>query len=364
MKQRLIVSTVGTSLLTNIKGLLPEERKLIYTHANAKTRERVPEPDQTTLEHIIDTAFEQFEKADEKTRQALSAEYNAISRLRDDAFVDQHLLIITDTWLGRETAGILEATLGNHTIIWDISGLQTSDLDGFRAACIELARRGKEDIEANYSSKGVRVVFNLTGGFKAVQGFMQTLGMLYADEVVYIFERSENLIRIPRLPIRIDAKDVIRKSIKVWRRLEVGLPVSRHDPDLKDVPDFYFLPVDDQIMLSEWGEVVWRDLRDAILSERLWPSPDEKVRFGPGFERTVASVSKEERLNINTRIAELARCLHDRFYNPEHLNFEKLNRTYSGSTHECYAWSKAGAKRLFGHYEGKVFVLDRLDDHL
>jgi hypothetical protein len=35
-----------------------------------------------------------------------------------------------------------------------------------------------------------------------------------------------------------------------------------------------------------------------------------------------------------------------------------------GSTHEIDAWHDGGAKRIFGHYEGGVFVLDRLDEAL
>lgn len=33
-------------------------------------------------------------------------------------------------------------------------------------------------------------------------------------------------------------------------------------------------------------------------------------------------------------------------------------------THECDAWSKAGAKRLFGYFEGNVFVVDALAEGL
>ena len=48
-----------------------------------------------------------------------------------------------------------------------------------------------------YRQSHYRVVFNLVGGFKSLQGYMNTLGMFYADEIIYIFEApTADLIRI------------------------------------------------------------------------------------------------------------------------------------------------------------------------
>ncbi|MCD8479074.1 MAG: hypothetical protein LRZ88_01835 [Candidatus Cloacimonetes bacterium] len=48
------------------------------------------------------------------------------------------------------------------------------------------------------------------------------------------------------------------------------------------------------------------------------------------------------------------------------LSFKKISdNAVAGSTHEFYAWSDDGAKRVFCHYnEANVLILDELDNHL
>jgi hypothetical protein len=54
-----------------------------------------------------------------------------------------------------------------------------------------------QDTLPGYRESGYHIVFNLTGGFKSIQGWMQTLGMFYADEIVYIFETGKELLPGP-----------------------------------------------------------------------------------------------------------------------------------------------------------------------
>jgi hypothetical protein len=67
----------------------------------------------------------------------------------------------------------------------------------------------------------IRVTFNLVGGFKSLQGYMQTLGMLFADESVYVFEGERELLRIPRLPLDIDSscRKTMEENLLLFRRL-------------------------------------------------------------------------------------------------------------------------------------------------
>ncbi|MCX8086387.1 MAG: hypothetical protein N3C63_05720 [Rhodocyclaceae bacterium] len=350
---KLIVSTCGTSLLTNLAG---EQRSLVTRHANAKHAEDVPVDARQTLQALIDAARERMQAADASERAKLSAEYNGLVCYYGPRFApeDQHWLIATDTWLGQATAGILAEVLGERAQVKRIPDLRTEDLPAFRLAMAALVRLCAEEIRP----LGLPVVFNLTGGFKSVQGFMQALGMLYADETVYVFESSQELLRLPRLPIRLDAEATVRATLPLWRRLEAGLPVMADKA--RGIPEIFLLVLDGQVALSEWGELVWREVRDGLLSEQLWPPIDDKLRFGPDFERSTRECSADERRQINERIGELARHLHDPGFNPRRLDFKKLAQPHQGSTHECDAWAQGGAKRLFGHFEGGVFVLDRL----
>jgi len=69
-----------------------------------------------------------------------------------------------------------------------------------------------EDNLIGYKRNGYRVIFNLTGGFKSVQGFLQSIASLYADEAVYVFETASELLRAPRMPLRLDM-NVVKENI-------------------------------------------------------------------------------------------------------------------------------------------------------
>ncbi len=293
-------------------------------------------------------------------RARLSAEYNGLFCFYGGRFApdDQHWLLATDTWLGRQTANILEEVLGATAQTKHITDLRTEDLQAFRLAMAELVRICDEEIKP----LGMHVVFNLTGGFKSVQGFMQALGMLYADETIYVFESSKELLRLPRLPLRLDAEAKVRDSLRVFQRLEARLPVTHEASG--NMPDMFLFEVDGQVTLSEWGELVWRQTREALLEERIWPPIDEKIRYGAEFERSTSDCTAEQRRLINERLAELARHLHDPSYNPRRLDFKKLAVPHGISTHECDAWAHGDAKRLFGHFENDTYILDKLDKGL
>ncbi|MBK8043622.1 MAG: hypothetical protein IPK21_13770 [Haliscomenobacter sp.] len=55
-----------------------------------------------------------------------------------------------------------------------------------------------------YRTAGYEIIFNLTGGFKSLQGYLNTIGMFYADRIVYIFESGQEVIAIPKLPVKLE----------------------------------------------------------------------------------------------------------------------------------------------------------------
>jgi len=355
---KLIVSTCGTSLLTN--AVAPERRSLIVRHANARKAEEVAAEERALLSSVIAQARQAMIAATNADRCKQSAEFNGLSCYYDHRpgkARDLHWLIATDTWLGRETAAILQETLeslGHQAQVRPINGLRTSDLGEFRLAMAALVRLCATEMRPT----GLPVIFNLTGGFKSVQGFMQTLGMLYADETVYVFEGSSALLRLPRLPLRMEAEATVRASLRLFQRMAVMLPVTASEASA--IPEVFLFVVDDQAVLSEWGEIVWAGTKDAILGESLWPPIDDKLRWGEKLAASVAGCSAAELVTINERLAELARHLREPDFNPRHLDFKKLAQPHRGYTHECDAWASGSAKRLFGHFVGAVFVVGEL----
>lgn len=360
----LILSTCGTSLLTNLAG---EQRGLVTRYANARTPEDVPAADRAVLEGLILAAGERLGAADNATKERLSAELNGLLRYCGGQLGrtrDTHWLIATDTWLGTATAAAIAAVLeaaGQVVEVRRITDLRTGNLAEFRLAMAELARLCAQEVQG-LSQGGWRVVFNLTGGFKSVQGFMQALGMLYADESVYVFEGTSELLRLPRLPIALAADDLVRRYEAVFRRLAAGLPVAT--AKAAGMPDTLLMEDGGQVVLSVWGDLVWAEAGSGLLGERIWPPVDGRLRLGPDFERSAAGCSVKERRHINERLADLAHHLCEPQYNPRRLDFKPLKVRHGSWTHECDAWSTAGAKRLFGRFEGNVFVVDALDEGL
>ena len=362
---QLIVSTCGTSTLTNLVG---QERALVIKYANCKTADEIAQEDRQTLQSVIDKMRHRLETQSTEELARLSAELNSLLRFyegRLNAARDTHWLIATDTWLGQSTAEAIGKVLERygHTVnIKAIRDLRTDSLADFHVAMSEIAALCAEELRAWREQKW-NVVFNLTGGFKSVQGFMQTLGMLYADETVYVFERTNELLRIPRLPIRMDIDSVLEDNpqrLKALQRMAIGLSVT--DDQATGLPETLLLSSDGQATLSTWGEIVWDSSKSRLLAEHLPPPITERLRYAPTFQDTVAQYrnQKDRLYKINERLMDLARHLEDNSYNPARLDFKLLKGKHSPSTHECDAWSDKDARRIFGHFEDDVFVVDNL----
>lgn len=372
--RHLILSPCGTSIFTN---QAPKDlRELLNTHANAVEPADMPAADLERLQQYINAAIVSLQV--QTSMQALtqqSAELAALiafygGQLGSGAGQDHHILLATDTWLSEQAAGAVEQVLkkfGHNTEVKRHENLRTNDLEGFRAASGALVEWAYSTLPG-YRAAGYRIVFNLTGGFKAVQGFLQTLGTILADECIYVYERSNKLIRIPRLPIQMQADEHIRRHLPTMRRLGAGLNVTPEAA--QPLPELLWMPVDTTTtMLSEWGEIVWREVKHGIYSEQLHPSPSPLLVWGDGFATTVPPNDPRRIAQINEKMDDLARYLESgRTINLESLDFKKLQAgARQGSTHEMDAWRDGSAKRIFGHFDPlnpSRFIVDRLDKAL
>lgn len=367
-KPCLIVSTCGTSLLTNNIG--PDVRNLLIKYANKAKPEDVSKEDRERIQQHLDKRREEFVHESDLGRLAdLSAELNGVIRYYDGNLKlsqDHHVLLATDTWLGEATAQIVAAALecyGHFVEIKRVQDLRTDDPDNFRWAMSDLVAWCVETVGGHRDS-GYRVVFNLTGGFKSVQGFMQALGMIYADESLYVFERTERLLKLPRLPVQLDSKTILLRHLMVFRRIAAGLLVS--ESEVADVPESLVNMLDGQVVFSPWGDLVWHEAYRELFGSNLLKPISPKLVFGPQFQQSVGGLSSDRLRHVNERLAQLARRLEEgESYNPNSLDFKPLKGTGNkGSTHECDAWADQDAKRLFGHFEEGRFVVDRLDKKL
>ncbi|MEN9226896.1 MAG: hypothetical protein Q6M54_15635 [Thermostichus sp. DRC_bins_24] len=356
---KFLLSPCGTSTLTNLAT--PKERKLISQYANVNSpREVLDSSDLSHLEGLINQAKGELSTADLQRARDLSAELKCLIHYCEFQFdpADQHVLLCTDTWLGEETGKLIQIWLQNQGASVQLvrhKDLQTYDPDAFQLSLAELVSWCSDTIPG-YRKAHYRIIFNLTGGFKSIQGFLQTLAMFYADETIYTFERSETLLRIPRLPVKLDAVASIQEHLEIFRRLSQKLPVQ----PTSNLPETLIRFMEGQPWLSEWGRLVWEQSKQDIYGEKLLPSISPLIHFGPHFSKTAEKIARDRLIILNTRLDQLA-CFVETNYNPPSLDFKALKGDpVPGSTHEFDAWADLDAKRVFCHYDGNTVVLDSL----
>lgn len=358
----LIVSTCGTSIFSGSAD--QNLRKVLVDCANAKAVSDIPPAVLPELQaHLQHRSSELVQATNIHILAERSAELSCLGALYGNTLRgnDHHILLATDTWLGEQAAQTLAGVLQQHghsTEVKRCSDLRTDDLGAYRAALSELVRWAYQDLQG-YREGGYRIIFNLTGGFKAVQGFMQTLGAMLADECVYSFERSGELIRIPRLPIAMRPEAYVLDNLSAFRRMALCLNVTQSQA--MSVPELLLLAVDDQVSLSEWGELVWGGVRDSIYAAELRSSPSPKLQYGSGFIVTTEGLDERRMRQINIKIDDLARFF-ETGQSLRSLDFKIIRGgPLRGATHEIDAWHDGDAKRLYGHFANEIFVLDRLD---
>ena len=196
------VSTCGTSIFTN--GTAREDVNFLRENANKKEAEHTP-AELRKIDELIAAKLDALTSASLKEVQKLSAELNGfISFYGNGANLDEaqqniHYLIHTDTYQGVKAAELIRAW-GCHNGI----NMQPVKIDDLNTGSVEEFRLGVNNlvewcawILPGYRSQGYSVIFNLVGGFKSLQGYMQTLGMFYADETVYIFETGGGFRECP-----------------------------------------------------------------------------------------------------------------------------------------------------------------------
>ena len=318
---RYIISTIGTSILTNLidRGEVSEGNWLgiLRNSANLKQDEL-----ESKAEEVISTlasrALEKLLKNDVVTNRQISAELNGIygiygGRLPENS-PDQHYLICTDTAQGQQTGKLIKDFLEYKDFTVGIitpSQLSTRNTKVFAAGTKELIKWLEENVSWQRDSEDHQVIFNLVGGFKSLQGYMQTFGTFYADESIYIFEGSSELIKIPRLPVQIDTT-IIEKHTLEFAMMTAGAvyPIE----GLEGVPETLLETVEDGNQtfagLSAWGELVWHRTKSDLLVDDLLPFP--RLKYLPRFRDDFNNQNEAKaRLELQETLAQISYMLEE-----------------------------------------------------
>ena len=365
-------TTCGTSVLTN--GASSEDKKFLNSNANKRQGE-YSEEERERLLKIVETRRAELLEADEAKVRKMSAELNGFVAcyLRDggrlsDAAQDLHFLIHTDTWQGRLVAELLRDWGEARGIAMApilIEDLNTANLDEFRLGIGNLIRWCAETLPGCRAA-GSRVVFNLVGGFKSLQGYMQTLGMFYADETVYIFEGGDELLSIPRMPVDFEAsaKRAVLDHFETFRKMQRGdLPLEQ----CAGIPETMLKIIDGRCTPSEWGEIVWGAVREERYKAELLPPLSPLLSFSEKMRSDASKLFKDDGARmflLNQAMDRMSRYLDSgKKDNLSSCDYKKFtDKDMPGVTHEFDLWPDKRGWRAFCHEDGPRVVVDSIGE--
>jgi putative CRISPR-associated protein (TIGR02619 family) len=313
--RRVIISTIGTSLLTNqINRNNPDESQW-YPELRDTANEKwdyLSHEVQKIIETLQERAINKLKAGKITTIRGASAELNGIYGIYQEDLIqgkeDIHYLIATDTAQGFTTAEIVQTFLQqkgiNNVSIYTPTGLSTASTTDFSEGIDELIVWLQNQIPP--LQKNYKIYFNLVGGFKSLQGYLNTIGMFYADEIIYIFEGvGSELITIPRLPIAIDMAAIEPHRVKL-ALMDAGAGLPREQ--VADVPESLLGTFNDKRVLSTWGKLIWEQSKNQLLSQSLLQFP--KIDYKDSFRRDYNQVnSPPERVKLQETLALVSSLL-------------------------------------------------------
>lgn len=350
----LVLTSCGVSVLNNVCS----DGKWLRDRANL--RELTP-ADHNRLDSLTSECRTKLQ--DPARRRELSAELNGIAAVLERWPSEDvtHLLLHTDTALGEQAAELVGECLSGQVQFITAPGLRTDDPASFRAALGELAKLLED--WSGYREQGYRCIYHLSGGFKSVNAYLQALGMFNADVCVFLFEASEHLMEIPRLPTRLAEDEVIEEHLETFRRLAVQYPVTAQK--CRPIPESLWDEIDEGAALNVWGDLVWSRVRKRLQATELHAPLSSKLRISEPVRSAFTKLPTDRRVELNVALDRFCAYLDGYRLALKSESFKKLQGKPSPpSTHELYLWHDGGAWRLLGHYEGQIFVADTVGPHL
>ena len=264
---RLLIVTVGTSLLTN-----RDDRPW----AGWNGRDDNPLPDATDVETWLARTDPVQASAETNTLQAIDVQESdhllfLHSDTREGRFCSERLQhFYTDVMKCRDVAGRPLTALGYAHDSFSQKGLKVLVQEAIKA--VNQARE-----------KNLDPVFCATGGFKAEIAFLNLLGALLEVEVYYIYEKFQEIVRLPRLPLDWNTEWVLqRQDFFEWIDEE---PRSNAEVENRLKADPELRPLiedagDGCSYLNAAGDLLFRVARE-FSPRATWPAavaspPDEK----------------------------------------------------------------------------------------
>ena len=277
---KVIISTVGSSLITN--NFSNKERNEINAISNFTFDELIEDK---RYHEVIDK-IEKINYTKIENLESASAELNGIVKYygAHEAIDknDVHFLLHTDTYLGEFAAmqiqKILKTKEINNISVIKIDKLNTKSSKEFNQGIKNLFKWCYDNVP-KYRDNEYNVIFNLTGGFKSLQGYMSIAGMFYADKIVYVFETGKEIIEIPILPIKLKKEKVEEYITEYLYAANNMCPIEY----VNNIPDIYLDKDKELATLSPIGQLAWDQFKDEILSKKL--AYFQNIEYSESFKK-------------------------------------------------------------------------------
>jgi len=238
--RKVIVTTVGTSMFTNYRE--HNENELL----SLKILENKQCSDWGDYDSDINSTRTTIRRWFEKEGKKAAAEIKSILKLKGKFGDIKVVLLATDTILSVIAAQLLEEYFTNKGIDCEfceskgnicacenvIKGLQVQDSLQFeRKGIINLVKKLSQLIK-DYGKD--EVVFNITGGYKATIPYITLMGQIYRIPTYYIFEDTDDLIKIPQAPVDFDFS-IIDENYFLFREIDKKVQYKDVSNDEKEV---------------------------------------------------------------------------------------------------------------------------------
>ncbi len=353
---RFILTTVGISTLLNGIRLLELEqqeaehvRKQFIKHSN---HAQLPADVEAYVSRVVAAVTALLEIDGVVANRRLSAELNGIYGLYQAGFSqagqDFHYLVGTDTALGKKAATVIKHFLERFDFTVQIeipAGLSTSNSETFGRGIKTLLSQC-EALIPGYRDSNYEIIFNLTGAFKSLQGYLNIIGMFHADHLAYIFEGSSELIRIPRLPIMVDTDQLQPYIVALARmnddaphlytRTEVaGLPAALLD--IQTIDDIQF------VCLSTWGQLIWARVEKELLAQPTLLQL-ENIAYSEQFQKLYKNARPAERVEVNKALVTITNLLAANAGDITSL------KTHGGLLYDNYTGTQTSQGLPIGHF--------------
>ncbi|WP_422448337.1 putative CRISPR-associated protein [Thermoanaerobacterium sp. DL9XJH110] len=334
-----VITTVGTSLFTNYL----DRKKDIEPHY--KSIKELPHKEWEERRSRIDI-IKKSVLGWAKNNPKASAEIASILKIKESVKDDLEVyLLATDTIVSRLAAEIIEEVLldnGNIRVMFNpqtdvIEGLQVEDYKFFVETGL---RKLVERIEQIINYYPDNVIFNITGGYKGVIPYLTILGQINRCEIVYIYEETETLITIPKVPISVDFRVFDRYYEEILQLEEVINNYSRAKNEkfqaFEELEKMGLVEkIDSGAVLSPIGIILFKSFKNQYFvfycSDDVW----DEIQNQREIQRVIAEKFSNKQIRENKTEDKNGHYVYDDGNNPNRIYyFEHDGKIYIYKTFE------------------------------